>query len=1113
MSSPNDLFQQYFNNYVSSNNKNDEFEVRFGTKGKATTKIDFDNVVQKVISCGFKMKENEFYTLKIQTEFTTNTGETRMSNIRTEISGLHNIQKYCKTNQLVNGQNNVPSYVSFVKKSQKKYNTEFLKPVNFNEYNFRVSYQDENQLYPEKNSIVKTMINNWDKLKKTFRLIKRTSFIHDDYPFRIDFSIVKSSKKNYKGWMKPEYNFIDSEVNSNPETYEIEIEALNDRRNVTSFELCRIEQKSLYDLKKIIKIILSGLQQSNFPIKYSEKISVLVEYANLIYGGKPPEKKKIYPRDFIGPSLVSLQLENIRPSSESNPSVPNITKSYTVTEKADGIRKLLYINSTGKLYFIDMNMNVQLTGAITKNEKCFNTILDGEHVLHNKNGDFINLYAAFDIYISNKKDLRALAFVDNSEKFRLKDLQLTNENLKLVGLSSQMSPIQVKTKDFYHGKNIFKQCSIILQKEENNLFEYEVDGLIFTPKDRGVGIEVGGTPKNYKITSKEMFKWKPVKYNTVDFLVTVKKDKMNNDIVNNVFENGINASEEIQLTQYKTLELRVGFDGTKHGYLNPCQNIIDDTLPTSTSKEDNYKPALFYPTNPSDSSAHNSKIVLKSGTLDNKVMLIEDETDIIENDTIVEFRYDSKRESGFNWIPIRVRHDKTYDYKSGSKNYGNAYHVAQNVWHSIHNPITTTMISSGQNIPDIVSDDNIYYNRSGKKSETEALRNFHNLYIKKQLILSASKSGDTLIDTSVGKAGDLSKWIAAKLSFVFGLDISNDNIHNKYDGACARYLDVKKKYKHKRGTIPNALFVQANSSANIRDMNACLSEKCKVITKAIFGEGTKDVNKLGEGVYKNYGKGQNGFNVVSCQFALHYFFENKQTLHSFLRNVSECCKVDGYFIGTCYDGKKIFRMLETKGLGEGVAKFKKNTKIWEIIRQYESDEFKNDETSIGYAIDVYQETINKVFREYLINFNYFTQLLENYGFVKLSDDELKQKNIPDSVTSFKTYYDVLEEEVKKNPKMKKDIGKSLFMSPEEKDLSFKNNCFIFKKIRDVDTKNVQNIMEKKQNEEEEKLKQEVKEKLKKIEEEKSKAETTEPKKDKPASRKTGKKLKIKKKNK
>ena len=53
-----------------------------------------------------------------------------------------------------------------------------------------------------------------------------------------------------------------------------------------------------------------------------------------------------------------------------------------------------------------------------------------------------------------------------------------------------------------------------------------------------------------------------------------------------------------------------------------------------------------------------------------------------------------------------------------------------------------------------------------------------------------------LIDYAVGKGGDLPKWINAKLSFVLGIDIARkDNIENRLDGACARYLNYHKKFR------------------------------------------------------------------------------------------------------------------------------------------------------------------------------------------------------------------------------------------------------------------------------------------------------------------------------
>ncbi len=65
------------------------------------------------------------------------------------------------------------------------------------------------------------------------------------------------------------------------------------------------------------------------------------------------------------------------------------------------------------------NMNIQYTGCITKHTKNFGTIIDGEHVLYDKNGNFINYYLCFDIYFKNNKDIRNLPFITkNNDRIR-----------------------------------------------------------------------------------------------------------------------------------------------------------------------------------------------------------------------------------------------------------------------------------------------------------------------------------------------------------------------------------------------------------------------------------------------------------------------------------------------------------------------------------------------------------------------------------------------------------------------------------------------------------------------------------------------------------------------
>ena len=1094
--------QQQFDNIINKYLENvtniamggtSELEIRFGTRGiNPISKIDFDNVIQKLKSCGFYMLNATDYSLKIQSEYIDKqSGKTYDSNIRVEINGIHNIQKYCNTNSLTIHDINP----HFTQKQKAIVDNNKIHPVNIDEYNMRVSYQTERNI-KSYSPTAENIKASWEDNKKTFRYINRISFIHNDFPIRVDMSIVKSNKERkyiYKGrtFYKtiPEYTFESANILDNPEKYEIELEILNNK--VGAGTDYNNTQSLMKGLKRVIKYVLSGLQNTNYPISYSEMKKIGIDYLKLVHGKEYNDKMKMIPRFFMGPSSATLQTVNITPVNDDS-KIPNIRTDYTVTEKADGLRKLMYIDGDGNIYLIDTNMNIQFTGAITKDVDLNHSILDGEHILHNKKGEFINLYAAFDVYIINKKDVRSNAFIPpySSEdekddtnivytKYRLPTLIKIIKDLNAKSIvDNKISPMRFTNKQFKADnpdQTIFQCCDTIITQQNQGLYEYEVDGLIFTPAYYGVGCDKPGLAGPLlKTTWEHSFKWKPPEYNTVDFLVSTKKEVANNqDYIGNIFQSGVNARSYEQLSQYKTLILRVGFDENKHGYINPCADVINNNIPGLDTnkdkdkykhnpcgddelikpKQNNYKPVPFYPTNPYDPEANICNVMLETDQSGNK-RLITEEGDVFEDEVIVEFKYDLTREKKWRWVPLRVRYDKTTEYRNGFKQYGNAYHVANNNWHSIHNPITERMIRTGLDIPDELGDDDVYYNKVTGTTNTEGLRDFHNLFVKNKLITVISKRDNTLIDYAVGKGGDFRKWINAKLSFVFGIDVANDNIENHLDGTCARYLNYRKKFK----IMPHALFVNGNSSFNIKDGEALYTEKAKMITKAIFGEGPKDKDKLGEGVYKQYGKASDGFNISSCQFALHYFFENKKVLNSFLRNISECTKLDGYFIGGCYNGSAIFDALRGLAQGESTSIIQNDKKMWQITKGYDHDKFENDDTSLGYSIDVYQESINKTFREYLVNFDYLTRMMENYGFAPLNRNECAEIGLPTSIGSFQQMFGLMENEIRKNPKKKYDYGQSYKMTPKEKQISFYNSYFIYKKVRNVDTRAVYNTL-------------------------------------------------------
>jgi mRNA (guanine-N7-)-methyltransferase len=1052
------------NPYIRGTSSNKELEVRFGTRGiKHFTKNDYDNVIKKVKSLGFTcVNENGFYNLRIQSEFLDkNTGKFILSNVRVEVTGITEIKEYCVHNDIAKIINKGPSLVKFIKKIPMKDDKgNKIYPVNFDDFNFRVSLQAEEESFRTQ-GLNKFIIENWQKSKKKFRYINRVTFTHPDYPILVDISIIKMTNDLA-------YTTEDAGLFSQPEIIEIELEINNHQVGPgTNFS----EYKNVLDsLRKVIKIVLSGLQGTNYPISYPEQSAIQQSYMKLLYNDAYHSSKRIYPSNFIGPSSYTLERKNMELLNE-NSSVPNIRNDFTVTDKADGDRHMLYINETGKIYLINTSMNIIFTGAITNERSVFHSLLDGELILHDKSGKFINLFACFDIYYVNKKDVRSFTFMPKNNdisKARYSILKHLVSILKPISiLKDNFSPIRIETKRFYPSNfedvqkenNIFTSCETILSNAKSNLYEYNTDGLILTPAYLGVGSnEVGKAGPLKKITWEYSFKWKPPQYNTIDFLVTtIKTPSGQEDLVKQIFEDGTNVLMNTQLNEYKTIILRCTFIEEKHGYINPCQNVIDDLLPEFKSDEDNNakqaKPVQFYPTNPYDPTAGMCNIMLKKD--DNNVLqMFSEENEVFTDNTIVEFSYDLTKEKGWRWVPLRVRHDKTSELRQGLNNFGNAYHVANSNWQSIHNPITEDMISTGINIPSTTIDSDVYYNKGSGEIKTQAMKDFHNTFVKKILIKSVSKKGDILIDFACGKAGDFPKWINAQLSFVFGVDVSRDNLENRLDGACARFLNYRKQFKN----MPYALFVNGNSSYNIRNGSAMLNDKAIQITKAVFGSGTKDEDRLGKGVYRQFGKGQEGFNISSCQFAIHYFMENIDTLQGFLRNIAECTKLGGYFIGTCYDGKLIFNLLKNKLLGESIQIVDNGKKIWEITKGYERDILEDNVSCIGYRIDVFQESINQTIPEYLVNFDYLNRIMEDYGLKIIDNVEAQNLGLPEGSGLFSELYMVMMDELKKNKSkysQTNEYRNAASMNAFEKKISFLNRYFIYKKIRNVNAEKVE----------------------------------------------------------
>lgn len=982
-----------------------EFEVRF--RESMLNKMTYQNVFKVLCSHGFTIKQQQ-YLLRIAPQKEGIRG-------RVECSNLSDIQQYCLTEQY-------PKRSVYVEKYSKLQNR---KPVYNQDYNFRVSVQEEKQIH-HRNHMVKDMMIKWSSLKKNFRYLYRTTLVHASMPHvQIDMSVVRSSRE-------PNTYFARSNVLSQPSRYEIEIECVGmESQTMESLNVKKIVQH----FKLAIKYILSGIQKTPFPVAFPILEGVKDEYNSLcrIINNIQNPNIRIKPY-FMGPSSITLQPNNLVKDDNKI----GIQKGFCVTDKADGERKLLFINKKNKAYLIDSNLVVSYAGfRLKRGVNLTNTILDGEHIVTTKSGSNINLFAAFDIYCERGNDVRNMPFIEDrnyksstTSRYELLKSIISKFTSEFLDYDSVGNQLNIQYKQFIHEESIFDSCKMIFETLDRN-YIYNTDGLIFTSKYLGV------PRKTSKITWRDSFKWKPAHFNTIDFLMKVRKNEKGEKEIKTKLVSGV-------AVKYYEVELYVG--SNEAGAMNTQEQILMNDLQESTR---GYGPILFRPTNPSEEEAYLCHIHATLDETDSYVMYSE-EKDLIEDDQIVEFRYmkhdDDKYE---NWIPLRVRDDKTVAYRTKKDNFGNNFKTANNNWQSIHNPVTEDMLKGFVEVTqdDLLQEEeneNMYYNRGKSKNLLLNLRHFHNMYVKSLLIDLVSSNGDHLIDFAVGKAGDLNKWIKNKIGGVLGIDIFKDNIYGSRDSACDRY---KSKLLKKEKDIPISMFVHGNSGKLIEngDFSYGNNPSSHDIVKALMGSSDVEKQTIVQPFLKtNYGIFIKKFDISSIQFAMHYMFENKKTLHNFLTNVAKYTKINGYFIGTCFNGEKLFDMLKDIQQGESKSIYIEDKEIWHVTKKYNTPLFTNTPSSVGLKIGLYQESINKTSEldEFLVHFGYFVKIMDDYGFKPANEFPIPP------IGSFQELHNRLLSDTSLHGEYEKAKHFAEKMSAQEKEISFLNQYFIFKKYRE-----------------------------------------------------------------
>ena len=732
------------------------------------------------------------------------------------------------------------------------------------------------------------------------------------------------------------YRFADSDLFSAPELCEVEAEALPLGEG-SAMEM-------LEQLKKISTRILGGLQCTPYPVTHKKIAAVLDDYRKLC---KIDSSIPLH-QQFIGPNPVALQFEHLKDTSFKSLQAEENTSDETYFED-NGVSVLHHYAVTDKAdgarKFLFVGTSGELffftsrLGVENVQATCLplkGTLLDGEFI------DGL-LYTVFDVYFFKGEDCRMLKLHARLDKVK-----------EAVQTLEPIIKYRITAKTFYEEENIFDACAKCLAAK----VPYTTDGLIFTPIDKGVGVSAAGvTPPNRAYTWDLNFKWTPPAWTTIDFLVKTTETFDDKNIV----------------------ALHVLCRGNKNWAL-PQTALLEQATNSPSSKE-GIRPFMTE----EDPASHLCYLPKVNGDM------VCSNGGVVKSGDVVEFVYLPEKSDLWKWQALKVRVDKDTP---------NTFVTAYNNWHAIQFPISDEIIRGNASMTT-----HKYY--VGNKKALMRIRTFHR-YVKMKLLQhvvdllhkEASTPALNLFDLGVGQAGDLGRWRNLKLSFVFGIDLNRDNITNRQDGACIRYLTTNK------GPM-RAMFAVGDASKPLFELAAPATELDQLIVGGVFGKVPKESVQKYPNLASHY---DTSFQIVSCMFCIHYMFESKAKLTQFVDNVAACTATGGYFVGAAWDGKDVFALLRDTPKNESVV-----LDEFTITKLYSQTEFEGDPVAVGYAIDVSQRTFTPT-TEYLVDFQGLTTLLLKRGF-KLVE-----------MQSFRSYYteDVLTQNEKTN--------------------SFMNNAFVYQKI-------------------------------------------------------------------
>ncbi len=325
------------------------------------------------------------------------------------------------------------------------------------------------------------------------------------------------------------------------------------------------------------------------------------------------------------------------------------------------------------------------------------------------------------------------------------------------------------------------------------------------------------------------------------------------------------------------------------------------------------------------------------------------------------------------WNLHKLRLDRKVELARGNY-YGNYFKVAELSWMSYKDPLIIEDLD--------LKGDQGYFQQHDNVLQ-KASRSF-NSYVKAKLFEQFAGT-DWVLDIASGKGQDIFRYAANKFKNAIFLEIDNTAL-----------LELTKRKFDLRNTNPMRVLIHQ------MDLNDNYKSNIEKLSDIDMPSG--------------------GVDLVICNFALHYFLQNRKSLLNIAKFVSHYLKPGGRFAFTTFDAKAVIQLLN-ENAGDWTVYHNKQIK-YSIKKAYTTTYLE----PIGQKIEVLLPfSKDKYYSEYLVNIDYIAEELAPLGFT-LEIDE-----------SFGTHLD--------GYKKQNNVGYSLMDANDKKYSSlYHTYCFYKKKI-------------------------------------------------------------------